>query len=51
VSGDCKKPRRIFQESQKRLEEIAETRFDLRLLQEFLNNPHFGATNHTHQDR
>ena len=40
-----------LQESQKRLDEIAKTRFDLRLLQEFLNNPHFVATNHTRQDR
>jgi len=40
-----------LKESQKRLDAIAETRFDLRLLQEFLNNPHFVATNHTHQDR
>jgi hypothetical protein len=45
------KTEKDLQESQKRLEEIADVRFDLRLLQEFLNNPHFVATNHTHQDR
>ena len=45
------KTEKDFQESQKRLDEIAETRFELRLLQESINNPHFVATNHTHQDR
>ena len=45
------KTEKNLQESEKRLDKIAETRFDLCLLQEFLNNPHFVATNHTHQDR
>jgi hypothetical protein len=40
-----------LQESQRRLDEIAEARFDLPLLQESLQNPHFVATSHTHQDR
>ena len=40
-----------FQASQKRLDESAEARFDLRILKESLQNPHFVATPHTHQDR
>lgn len=40
-----------LEEEEKRLHEIAEARFDLRLLQESLDNPHFVPTPHTDQDR
>ncbi len=40
-----------FQESERRSGEIAEASFDLRVLQESMQNPNFVATSRTHQDR
>jgi len=39
------------QESNKKLQEVDEELFNLRILEQALKNPHFVVTPHTHQDR